>query len=96
MGVWAWREEKDWEQLLEEPAGGQQGRKNWVMQQPQGAGEVCKDWLAEPRRAVPQPPSLRCTDQGAQGKRGAGSSGVGAWQGGNGKMPGKPGILNHM
>lgn len=37
VGVWAWREEKDWEQLLEEPAGGQQGMENWVMQQPQGS-----------------------------------------------------------
>lgn len=55
VGVWAWREEKDWEQLLEEPAGGQQGMKNWVMQQPQGArgglqGLAC--WGAEASSSI--------------------------------------------
>ena len=50
VGVWAWREEKDWEQLLEEPAGSQQGMENWVMKQSQGSrgglqGLAC--WGAE-------------------------------------------------
>ena len=37
VGAWTWGEEKDWEQMLGEYAGGQQGMKNWVVQQPQGA-----------------------------------------------------------
>lgn len=86
VGAWAWGEEKDWEQLLGEYAGGQQGMKNWVMQQPQGA---CPG--AEAHSSTASGSRLH----GGEGRREARCCLLQCWSR-NGKMPGGPGIWSCM